>query len=348
MLLIRVLVVDDSILMRTILTDVINVPGEITVVGTARNGLEGVEMAKKLSPDVITMDVEMPKMDGITAVRAIMKEKPTPVIMLSAMTQQGARETMSALSAGAFDFVPKPSGSISLDIDKVREPLLEKIRAACRVDRDKLRCLTGDLPEKAKPMKANAVKARKLVVIGSSTGGPGALERVLTRLPGDLKAGILVVQHMPAGFTRSLADRLNRISEIDIKEAEEGDAILEGRALIAPGNYHMLIRKGLSHLITLNQEPPVHAVRPAADVTMKSATKAFGDQIVGVILTGMGSDGAFGLKDIKDHGGRTIACDQKTSVIFGMPRAAIELGCVDRVAPLGDIANEIVDMVKGY
>ena len=342
---IRVLVVDDSILMRTILTDVINVPGEITVIGTAKNGIEGVAMVKELSPDVVTMDVEMPKMDGITAVRNIMKEKPTPVIMLSALTHQGARETMTALAAGAFDFVPKPSGSISLDIDKVREPLLVKIRMACKADRSNLQSPTMDLPERAKPKRPNALRAKKLIVIGSSTGGPGALERVLTKLPGDLKAGVLVVQHMPAGFTRSLAERLNRISEIDIKEAEEGDTILEGRALIAPGNYHMLIRKSLNQLVTMNQEPPVHAVRPAVDITMKSAVKAYGDNIVGVILTGMGSDGAFGMKDIKERGGRTIACDQKTCVIYGMPKAAIELGCVDRIVPLDDIAKAIVSML---
>lgn len=343
---IRVLVVDDSILMRTILTDVINVPGEITVIGTAKNGIEAVAMVKDLSPDVVTMDVEMPKMDGITAVRTIMREKPTPVIMLSALTHQGARETMTALAAGAFDFVPKPSGSISLDIDKVREPLLAKIRIACKVDRGNLLGSTIDMPERAKPKRPNALRARKLVVIGSSTGGPGALERVLTKLPGDLKAGILVVQHMPAGFTRSLAERLNRISEIEIKEAEEGDTILEGRALIAPGNYHMLLRKSLNQLVTLNQEPPVHAVRPAVDLTMKSAAKAYeGDKIVGVILTGMGSDGAFGMKEIKERGGHTIACDQKTCVIYGMPKAAIELGCVDRIVPLDDIAKAIVSML---
>ncbi len=343
---IRVLVVDDSILMRTILTDVINVPGEITVIGTAKNGIEAVAMVKDLSPDVVTMDVEMPKMDGITAVRTIMREKPTPVIMLSALTHQGARETMTALAAGAFDFVPKPSGSISLDIDKVREPLLAKIRMACKVDRGNLLGSTIDMPERAKPKRLNALRARKLVVIGSSTGGPGALERVLTKLPGDLKAGILVVQHMPAGFTRSLAERLNRISEIEIKEAEEGDTILEGRALIAPGNYHMLLRKSLNQLVTLNQEPPVHAVRPAVDLTMKSAAKAYeGDKIVGVILTGMGSDGAFGMKEIKERGGQTIACDQKTCVIYGMPKAAIELGCVDRIVPLDDIAKAIVSML---
>jgi len=344
--LIRVLVVDDSILMRTILTDVINVPGEIIVIGTAKNGIEAVAMVKDLSPDVVTMDVEMPKMDGITAVRTIMREKPTPVIMLSALTHQGARETMTALAAGAFDFVPKPSGSISLDIDKVREPLLAKIRMACKVDRGNLLGSTIDMPERAKPKRPNALRARKLVVIGSSTGGPGALERVLTKLPGDLKAGILVVQHMPAGFTRSLAERLNRISEIEIKEAEEGDTILEGRALIAPGNYHMLLRKSLNQLVTLNQEPPVHAVRPAVDLTMKSAAKAYeGDKIVGVILTGMGSDGAFGMKEIKERGGQTIACDQKTCVIYGMPKAAIELGCVDRIVPLDDIAKAIVSML---
>lgn len=341
---IKVLIVDDSILMRTILTDMINVPGEIAVVGTAKNGIDAIEKFKELAPDVVTMDIEMPKMDGITAMRAIMKERPVPVIMLSALTQEGARETMMALSAGAFDFVAKPSGSISLDIDKVKDSILSKIRISQKVDANKLRRTVSDLPERKK-VEVKREKAKKLIVIGSSTGGPGALERVLTRIPGDVRAGILVVQHMPAGFTRSLADRLNKISEIDIKEAQDGDQILEGRALIAPGNYHMVIRKGMNQFITLNQEPPLHAVRPAADITMRSAASMFGQNIVGVILTGMGSDGAFGMKEIKERGGRTIACDEKTCVIFGMPKAAIELGCIDKVVPLDNIAAEIESML---
>ena len=192
-----------------------------------------------------------------------------------------------------------------------------------------------------------AVKAKKAVVIGSSTGGPGALERVMSSLPQDLKAGVLVVQHMPPGFTKSLADRLNKVSQLEIKEAEDGDVILEGRALVAPGDYHMIVRKGVGagRIVSMSQEPPVNRVRPAADVTMKSAARAFGGDAVGIVLTGMGSDGAFGLRDIKEQGGRTIACDEKTCVVFGMPRAAIELGCVDRVAPLDEIAGEIIKAI---
>lgn len=343
---IRVLVVDDSILMRTFVSDMLNVPGEISVIGTAKNGIEAIEKTKDLSPDVITMDVEMPKMDGIAAVRAIMKEKPTPVIMLSAVTQQGALQTMRALSAGAVDFIPKPSGSISLDIEKVRASLIEKIRIACHLDRSRL-CSWPEAQERQKSPARAQVRAKKVVVIASSTGGPSALERVLTRIPGDIKAGILVVQHMPAGFTRSLSERLNKLSDIEVKEAGAGDQIIEGRALLAPGNYHMFVRGGIagSKIVGLNQDPPVHRVRPAADVTMRSVVPAFGSNVLGVVLTGMGSDGAFGLKEIKDHGGRTIACDEKTCVVFGMPKAAIELGCVDKIAPLDNIAEEIMGML---
>jgi two-component system chemotaxis response regulator CheB len=344
--LIRVLVVDDSILMRSIIGDMLNVPGEIEVVGVAKNGLEAIARAKELKPDVITMDVEMPKMDGITALRQIMKEQPTPVIMMSAVTKEGSWQTIMALSAGAVDFVAKPSGSISLDIDRVKGILIEKIRAVCSINRSKLRSFT-ELPEVQKAPSRATARAKKVVIIGSSTGGPGALEQVVPRLPENLKAGVLIVQHMPPGFTRSLAERLNRISTFEVKEAQDGDAIVEGRALLAPGDYHMIVRKGAGpgHIVSMSQEPPVHRVRPAADVTMKSAARAYGSSIVGVVLTGMGTDGAFGLKEIKDRGGRTIACDEKTSVIFGMPKAAIELGCVDRVEPLGDIADAIINMV---
>ncbi len=344
---IRVLVVDDSILMRSIVGDMLNVPGEIGVVGVAKNGLEAIAKTKELRPDVITMDVEMPKMDGITALRQIMKEQPTPVIMLSAVTKEGAWQTIMALSAGAVDFIPKPSGSVSLDIDRVTGTLVEKIRAVCNA-RGKLRAPPAvELPELQKGPSKASVRAKKIVVIGSSTGGPGALEQVVPKLPENLKAGVLVVQHMPPGFTRSLAERLNRISPLEVREAQEGDTIVEGRVLLAPGDYHMIVRKGAGagYIVGLSQEPPVHRVRPAVDVTMKSAARTYGASIVGVVLTGMGSDGAFGLKDIKDQGGRTIACDEKTSVIFGMPKAAIELGCVDRVAALDDIPGEITDMI---
>jgi Chemotaxis response regulator containing a CheY-like receiver domain and a methylesterase domain len=346
LVLIRVLVVDDSILMRSIIGDMLNVPGEISVVGVAKNGLEAIAKTKELKPDVITMDVEMPRMDGITALRQIMKEQPTPVIMLSAVTKEGTWQAIMAMSAGAVDFVPKPSGSISLDIESVKGTLIEKIRMACNVGRSKLQSHV-ELPDLQKSPSRSAARAKKVVIIGSSTGGPSALEQVVPKLPENIKAGILIVQHMPPGFTRSLAERLNRVSPVEVKEAQDGDAIIEGRALLAPGDYHMIVRKcaGPGYIVSMSQEPPVHRVRPAVDVTMKSAVHAYGSEIVGVVLTGMGTDGAFGLKDIKDMGGRTIACDEKTSVIFGMPKAAIELGCVDRVEPLGGIADAIVDMI---
>jgi two-component system chemotaxis response regulator CheB len=252
-----------------------------------------------------------------------------------------------ALSAGAVDFVAKPSGSISLDIDRVKGTLVEKIKAVYTVSRFKLRGPPVELPELQKGTSRPAVRAKKIIVIGSSTGGPGALEQVVPKLPENLKAGVLIVQHMPLGFTKSLAERLNRISPFEVKEAQDGDVIMEGRALLAPGDYHMIVRKGAGqgHIVSMSQEPPVHRVRPAVDVTMKSASRVFGSALVGVVLTGMGSDGAFGLKDIKEQGGRTIACDEKTSVIFGMPKAAIELGCVDRVASLDDIAGEITSLL---
>ena len=343
---IRVLVVDDSILMRSIITDMLSVPGEIDVVGVGKNGLEAIARVKELKPDVVTMDVDMPKMDGITALRAIMREQPTPVVMLSGVTREGAWQTIMALSAGAVDFVPKPSGSVSLDIDRVKGVLIEKIRAACRANRGLLRPVP-EVPDRRKAAVRPSARATKVVVIGSSTGGPGALEHVITRLPETIRAGVLIVQHMPPGFTRSLADRLNRISAIEVKEAQDGDAIVEGRALVAPGDFHMIVRNGVSQarIVSMSQEPPVHRVRPAVDVTMKSAARAFGVGTVGVVLTGMGSDGAFGLKDIRERGGHTIACDEKTSVIFGMPKAAIELGCVERVAALDDIADVITGMV---
>lgn len=343
--------VDDSVLMRTLISDMLNVPGEIAVVATAKNGIEAIEKTKEYSPDVITMDVEMPKMDGISALKVIMREKPTPVVMLSAVTNEGASATLVALSSGAVDFIPKPSGSISLDIDRVKDTLLTKVRAAYKISKDKLLPSSisyRDAGLKAgKPLKCGS---NKVVVIAASTGGPPALEKVLSSLPGDIPAGILIVQHMPPGFTRSFAERLNRVTDIEVKEAEEGDQIVDGLALIAPGNYHMDLKKDKKGImwyryVSLNQEPVVHSVRPAADITMRAASEIYGPNTIGVVLTGMGSDGAFGLRHIKACGGRTIACDERTSLIFGMPRAAIELGCVDRIVPLENIAGEIIGML---
>ncbi|MHC1610231.1 MAG: protein-glutamate methylesterase/protein-glutamine glutaminase [Candidatus Methanospirareceae archaeon] len=350
---IRVLVVDDSAFMRILVSDMLSTDPEIEVVGVARNGEDGVEEAKRLSPDVITMDLEMPKMNGIEAVKHIMAEKPTPVVMLSALTKRGAETTLEALANGAFDFVTKPSGTLSLDIEKVKEELILKIKSAyASSPAGKTWTCTGhgmkrveDAREYGAGGGAEAGRiSKKVVVIGSSTGGPRALEVIFSALPHSIPAGILVVQHMPPYFTNSLAERLDRHSPVHVREGEEGDVITDGSALVAPGDYHMTVNSGKIHL---NKEPPVNSIRPSIDVTMQSTARTYGPKTVGVILTGMGKDGAAGMKAIKESGGKTIACDEETSTIFGMPKEAIKLGCVDRIVPLHEIADAIVNCLEG-
>lgn len=348
---IKVLVVDDSAFMRVLVSDMLNASHEIGVVGVAKDGREGVEQTKALSPDVITMDVEMPKMNGIEAVKHIMAEKPTPVVMLSALTKKNADVTLEALDNGAFDFVTKPSGSLSLDIDRVRGELISKIKGAYAYGgkiSTGMRRLQGVKKHKAPARdysiytRAPADKGRiskKVVVIGSSTGGPKSLDEIFSALPDGIPAGMLVVQHMPPYFTKSLAERLDRNSPVHVREGEEGDMITNGSALVVPGDYHMTVNSGGVHL---NKEAPVNAIRPSVDVTMQSVAKTYGSNTIGVLLTGMGKDGAEGMKTIKDWGGKTIVSDENTSIIFGMPREAIKLGCVDKIVPLYEIADEII------
>jgi len=348
---IKVLVVDDSAFMRILVSDMLNTDPEIEVVSVARNGEEGVEKVKALAPDVVTMDVEMPKMNGIEAVRHIMKEKPTPVVMLSGITKQNAEVTLDALAQGAFDFVTKPSGTLSLDIEKVKEELVSKIKAAYTsngktgtgINRLHVLAQTSihTYAHAQKPVNEGRI-SKKVVVIGSSTGGPKALAEIFSALPQDIPAGMLVVQHMPPYFTKSLAERLDKCSYAHVKEGEAGDMITNNSALVAPGDHHMTVNTGK---IRLNQEPPVNAIRPSVDVTMMSVAKTYGYNTIGVLLTGMGNDGAAGMKTIKEKGGTTIACDEKTSTIFGMPKEAIKLGCVDKIVPLHKIADEIMRCV---
>lgn len=340
---IRTLVVDDSKFMRTLVADMLVSDPEIDVIATAKDGEDAVAKARLHHPDVITLDVEMPRMDGLEALKAIMNENPTSVVMLSALTQEGADATLEALHHGAVDFVPKPSGSLSLDIAKVKDLLISRIKAAAL----------------AKPGKRPAprlhrartsfrrVTGKHIIAIGTSTGGPRALSELLPQLPGDIPAGILIVQHMPPWFTKSLAERLDRSCAIRVKEAAVGDKIEDGQALIAPGDYHMVVKQAENggRVVDLNQDPPVHAVRPAADITLQSVAASYGSRTLGVILTGMGSDGARGMEAIKKHGGKTLVSDEETSLIFGMPKAAIDLGCVDRIAPLHKIPEEIGRML---
>lgn len=475
---IRALVVDDSALMRKMVKDILETDPDIQVIATAFNGKDAVEKTLREKPDVITMDVEMPEMNGIDAVRAIMEQQPTPIIMVSALTTNSAQTTFEALDAGAVDYICKPSGSISLNIKDVQVEIIQKVKVAAQatlrsitkahaLEPDtKIRVvLVDDSPFIRKIVKeslhrspdisvvgeastgkeavsvlekitadvilmdiempdGNGVYATKIILqhqfvpivlfsgktsdgldeikealtcgavdfipkpndhgtihsimplvqqkireaalktsqesvesitntgeqgillIGSSTGGPQTLAEIIPQIPGNIHLGILIVQHMPPVFTKSLAERLDRISQISVKEASEGDEILPGQALVAPGNYHMTISHRIEngktkYVVSLNQEERIHGVRPSVDVTFSSAAKIFKDRTIGVILTGMGRDGAHSMGLIKANGGYTIAQDKNTSIIFGMPDAAIKLGVVDKILPLHSIIPHI-------
>lgn len=355
---IRVLVVDDSAFMRKVLTDLLNQDPELQVVGAARDGLDALDKVETLAPDVVTLDVEMPRLDGLSTLEELMKRRPLPVVMVSSLTRSGAEVTIRALAAGAVDFVAKPSGSISLDMSKVAGELVAKVKAARRARPRAAEPAAADTaganraaagPAAAAPLDevrapaALRLRTQRVVVIGCSTGGPGALHQVLPRLPGGLAAGVLVVQHMPAGFTRSLADRLNELSSLRVREARPGDLVEPGVALVAPGGYHMLVAP--DQTIRLSQDPPLHGVRPAVDKTLESVVPVFGCHTLAVIMTGMGYDGARGVAAVRRAGGRAIAEDESTCVVYGMPKVVVETGNADRVVPLPDMARTIADMV---
>lgn len=343
---INVLVVDDSAYMRKVISGMLESDEEISVIDTARDGLDAVEKVKSLKPDVVTLDVEMPKLDGLSALEKIMAEYPIPVIMLSSLTQEGSETTVKALTMGAFDFVGKPSGTISLDIEKVKEDLISKVKMAVKARIRNFQRPLFRTVEKSKifqPPTVSTSSPNKIVVIGSSTGGPNALQQVVPKLPENLQAAVLIVQHMPPGFTKSLASRLNDISQLTVSEAQEGDIIQTGRAYIAPGGYHMILRS--KNIIGLNQDPPVHSVRPSVDVTLESVVNFYNSKIIGVILTGMGYDGSKGITLVKKMGGKSIAQDEATCVVYGMPRIIVEMGKADKVLPIQNVADEIVSML---
>ena len=479
---IRVLVVDDSAFMRKLLREILSRDSSIEVVDTAFNGRDAVNKTKRLQPDVITMDIEMPIMNGIEAVREIMKEQPTPIVMVSALTTKGAETTIEALQAGAVDFICKPSGSISPDLDKISDELISKVKAASHAkikhiyyslsSADKISVLIVDdsslirkylrdailstaniqvigeasngreAVDKVVELKPDVIimdiempvmngveatfeilknysipiivfsgktndemkdvklaleigavdflpkptdhaslrttttllirKIREVVnqpsysqkkivdteanienilLIGSSTGGPQTLAELIPRLPRDIPAGILIVQHMPPVFTKSLAERLDKISSISVREAKDGDEIQRGVALVAPGDYHMVVEEKIvngekKRYVSLNKDEKIHGVRPAVDITFSSAANVFGSNAIGVLLTGMGQDGAHSMGLIKAKGGYTIAQDEETSIIFGMPAAAIKLGAVDDVAPIHKIPSLIINKLS--
>lgn len=338
---IRVLVVDDSLVMRRLLTDLLEKEAGITVIGTAKNGIEAVSKAAELQPSVITMDIEMPMMDGLTALQHIMAENPMPVVMLSAMNKRQADIVIKALEMGAIDFIPKTSGTISLDIEKAGESIVARIREAAEIE---VKCIKPKVPEKIveSDFKMPPIRDR-VVAIGASTGGPKALLEVISSLPRDLPAVVLIVQHMPEGFTQSLAERLNWQSSLEVKEAQDRDRVRPGLVFIAPGNRHMVID---GKHIRLTDGARVNHVRPSVDVLMESVAVHYGPNALGVLMTGMGQDGAAGIKAIKRRGGRTIAQDESSCAVFGMPKAAIELRSVDKVEPLDKIAQKIISMLR--
>jgi two-component system chemotaxis response regulator CheB len=341
---IRVLVVDDSAFMRHTLAKSLEAHPDITLVGKARDGLDALDQVKALRPDVVTLDVEMPRMDGLTALRRIMAECPTRVIMLSAFTQQGARATIQALMRGAVDFVPKPDANT--DVQGVLRELVTKIRiVATTPTSTRLPAHpTQPFPQTSKVEPQTLRRGDPVIVIGSSTGGPRALQQVLSDLPTDLPAALVMVQHMPPGFTRALAQRLNENSPVNVREAAQGDRLARGQALVAPGNFHLQVNG--RRQVNLDQGPRRNGVRPAVDVSMESAAEYHGDATIGVVLTGMGSDGTSGARRIKAAGGRVIAQDQATSAIYGMPRSVVEAGMADLVVPLPEMAPTLLKLIE--
>ncbi|HEX7575239.1 MAG TPA: chemotaxis response regulator protein-glutamate methylesterase [Candidatus Methanoperedens sp.] len=346
---IKVLVVDDSAFMRKIISNILAGSPEIELMGTAKNGQEAIEKVTHLRPDVVTMDIEMPVLDGLQALGYIMSECPTRVIMLTGAESEHGDMTMTAFQYGAIDFIQKPSGNISLDMEKIRNDLIKKVIAAARVEVHKLGFIEEKVIKKEKIVSPVRTRVKKIIIIGSSTGGPRALQQVIPLLPSNLQAPVLVVQHMPAGFTKSLAERLNSQSMMRVREAVEGEIIKPGTVLIAPGDFHMTVRQQkidgeLCEVIALTKGDKVQGVRPSVDVLLESAAGIYKENSVGVILTGMGSDGSDGIKKLKLAGGKVIAEDESTCVVYGMPRSVIEQNLADHVLPIHKIAHSIEEI----
>jgi two-component system chemotaxis response regulator CheB len=342
---IKVLVVDDSALMRRVIWGLLEEDPEIQVVGSAVDGQDAIEKVHQLKPDVVTLDVEMPKLDGLQTLGYLMSENPVPCVMLSAYTPRGAETTLKALDYGATDFVQKPSGSISLNLERVKDELLSKVKVAKTIDLKRLpfRGESGGAQRLA-AVRPKPVDRGSVVAIGTSTGGPRALAALLPALPKAFPAPVLVVQHMSAGFTATLAARLDKECNNRVKEAEQDEVLEAGTIYLAPGDWHMEVRReGNVVKVHLDQRPPVLGVRPSVDILFNSVAEAYGPNALGVVLTGMGRDGAKGLKAMKAKNACTIAQDEASSVVYGMPRAAFASGAVDSVHSLADMAAAIVE-----
>ena len=337
---IRVLVVDDSAIVRKIFNEELSKEPDIEVVGTAPDPFVARDKIVQQKPDVITLDIEMPRMDGLTFLKKLMTYYPLPVIVVSSLTPRGSKMALEAMEEGAVEVLSKPGSSYS--VGDMSLQLKEKIRAASKVNRNRLR-VSSPPPRSAGGTisKALTETTQKVIAIGASTGGTEALREVLTRLPANVP-GIVIVQHMPAQFTKAFAERLNDLCQIEVKEAKDLDSLLSGQALIAPGNFHMVLRRsGARYYVNVKDGPLVHHQRPAVDILFHSVAQYAGANAVGVLLTGMGADGAQGILKMREAGAKTIAQDEASCVVFGMPKEAIKLGAIDRVVPLERIPLEI-------
>jgi two-component system, chemotaxis family, protein-glutamate methylesterase/glutaminase len=341
---VRVLVVDDSALMRKLIPQILERDNSIEVVGTAMDGAFGLKKIEELKPQVVTLDLEMPRMDGMETLRQITRRHKLPVIVVSAHSTDGASATFKALALGAFDFVAKPADAVSSHMDNIAADLISKIKVASKSQLlpPPQAVMFEPPPLATKPAYRPKKEPTKVVAIGISTGGPNALQYALAQLPGNFPGSIVVVQHMPEGFTEMFARRLNECCAIDVKEAQSGDLLIAGRALICPGNRHIKVRRmPMGNIAVLSDDDPVNGHRPSVDVLFRSVASEFGGRGIGVLMTGMGDDGAYGLGLLKSAGALTIAQSEDSCVVYGMPKAAIERGYATRVVPLDMLANTL-------
>jgi two-component system chemotaxis response regulator CheB len=341
---IRVLVVDDSALMRKLIPSILSRDSSIEVVGTAMDGAFALKKIEELHPDVVTLDLEMPRMDGMQTLRLIMRTAPMPVILLSTPPKEGATYTLEALALGAVDFISKPQNAASGNLNSIADSLIEKIKLASRATGRKLPpAAVVDNPPSVKKALRAANPPKRIIAIGISTGGPNALQYVLSQLPADFSSAIVIVQHMPEGFTEMFARRLDDCSPLFVQEARSGDLLLAGRVLLCPGNRHIMVRRmPRGDMVVLSDAPPVNGHRPSADFLFHSVAAEFGMLAIGVLMTGMGEDGSEGLGAIKATGGLTIAQSEETCVVGGMPRAAINKGYATKIIPLDGLASFLV------